>query len=180
MRTSIGRTDSGDVDTVDFNISDSALIAFAVLADDGSSGDEGDSRPISPLPFDATAFPDGISSGDVTQTTAVLWARASKPGLVSFQISNEAGFHHVISAWQVSVVDSLVPAKVEVNGLNPDHRYYYRAIDADGHVAEGTFETAAKLGQHKGLTFGVFADSRGELARPIPRLRMRRLPVSIC
>ena len=134
---------------------------------------------ISPLPYDATAFPDGVSSGDVTQTSAVLWARASKPGVVAFQISNDPGFHHVIGTGEVNIVNTLVPAKFEVDGLHPDHRYYYRVIDADAHVAEGTLETSPKFGQYKGFTFGVFADCAAT-SRPIPPLRTRRLRVSIC
>jgi hypothetical protein len=56
---------------------------------DGADASERDGRTdhdrepderISPLPYDATAFPDGVSSGDVTQNSAVLWARASSLG----------------------------------------------------------------------------------------------------
>ena len=47
--------------------------------DRGHHDDDGDEH-ISPLPYDAAAFPDGVSSGDVTQTSAVLWTRATRSG----------------------------------------------------------------------------------------------------
>ena len=128
--------------------------------DHGHHDGEGNEH-IAPLPYDASAFPDGVSSGDVTQSSAVLWARASHTGKVTFQIATDAGFHHVVDTRTVSVSNTLVPAKVKVDDLRPDERYYYRAIDASGHVAEGTLETAARLGQHEGFSFGVGGDTRG-------------------
>src|SRR5262245_20327496 len=128
--------------------------------DHGRHNGEG-SEHISPLPYDAAAFPNGISSGDVTQTSAVLWTRASHTGRITFQISTDAGSHHIVDTRTVSVSDTLVPAKVKMDHLDPNERYYYRAVDASGHVAEGTLETAAKLGQHKSFSFGVGGDTRG-------------------
>jgi phosphodiesterase/alkaline phosphatase D-like protein len=159
----------------DLNVTDnsfeSAILGSADRPDDKDDG-RGDenNKSLSPLPYDATAFPDGVSSGDVTQKSAVLWARANEPGVVTFQISSDPDFHHVIGLHAVSVADSLDPAKVLIDGLHSDQRYYYRAVDADGHIAEGTFETAPKLGQHEGFTFGAAGDTRGELA-PYPSIK---------
>ena len=137
--------------------------------DHGHHHDEGNEH-IFPLPYDAAAFPDGVSSGDVTQTSAVLWTRAGHSGSVTFQVATDPGFHHIIDALTVSVGDTLVPAKVKVDNLHPDQRYYYRAVDPGGHVAEGTLETAAALGHHDGFSFGVGGDTRGELA-PYPSIK---------
>jgi phosphodiesterase/alkaline phosphatase D-like protein len=125
---------------------------------------------ISPLPYNATAFPDGVASGDVTQTSAVLWTRASHTGRVTFQVATDPGFHHIVDTLTVNVTNTLVPAKVQVDDLHADQRYYYRAVDAAGHVAEGTLQTAARLGHHEGFTFGAAGDSQGELA-PYPSLK---------
>jgi hypothetical protein len=99
---------------------------------DGADASERDGRTdhdrepderISPLPYDATAFPDGVSSGDVTQNSAVLWARASSLGQLTFQISPYADFRHVVATRVATVGHSLLPAKVEVVGLHTDQRY---------------------------------------------------------
>jgi phosphodiesterase/alkaline phosphatase D-like protein len=110
------------------------------------------------------AFPNGVSSGDVTQTSAVVWARAVETGRLTFQIATDPSFHHVIKTKKVFVDDPFVPEKVEFEHLKPGTQYFYRAIDASGDVIEGTFETAAKLGTHTGLHFGVVGDWRSDLA----------------
>ena len=114
--------------------------------------------------FDSSAFPNGISSGDVTQTSAVLWTRAVEKGQLKFQVATDPSFHHVVKTQNVKVNDPLVPVKAGFDHLNPDTQYYYRAIDADGNVITGTFETSAKLGTHQGFHFGVGGDFAGELA----------------
>jgi PhoD-like phosphatase, N-terminal domain len=167
----IRRPDFDDDDIPDLNRSTYEMSdAWGVRAGDDHDRDDHDrddhhhgegNEHIPPLPYDATAFPDGVSSGDVTQTSAVLWARASQTGKVTFQIATDSGFHHIVDTRTVSVSNTLVPAKVEVDDLNPNQRYYYRALDASGHVAEGTLETAAKLGHHEGFSFGVGGDTRG-------------------
>src|SRR5262249_49907232 len=81
---------------------------------------------IAPLPYNATAFPDGVSSGDVTQTSAILWTRAGHTGHVTFQVATDPKFHHIVDVVTVNVADTMVPAKVKVDNLHPDQRYYYR------------------------------------------------------
>ena len=114
--------------------------------------------------FNGTAFPNGVSSGDVTQTSAVLWTRAVETGRLTFQIATDPSFHHVVKTKKVTVTDPLVPVKVEFDHLKPNKEYFYRAIDADGNVITGTFETSAALGTHEGFHFGVGGDWIGELA----------------
>jgi hypothetical protein len=89
---------------------------------------------------------------------------------VTFQVATDAKFHHIVDVVTVNVADTMVPAKVKVDNLHPDQRYYYRAVDASGHTAEGTLETSASLGHHEGFSFGVGGDTRGELA-PYPSIK---------
>jgi phosphodiesterase/alkaline phosphatase D-like protein len=110
------------------------------------------------------AFPNGVSSGDVTQTSAVLWTRADETGQLKFEISTDPSFCHVVTTKKVTVTDPMVPVKIEVDHLKPGEEYFYRVIDASGDVIEGSFETAAKLGTHTGFHFGVIGDWRSELA----------------
>src|SRR6476620_9204736 len=100
--------------------------------------------------FDDIAFPNGISSGDVTQTSAVLWTHAVDLGQLTFQISTDSSFQHVVKSKKISVTDSAVPIKVEFDHLKPGTEYFYRAVDAEGHVINGSFATAASLGSHNG------------------------------
>jgi alkaline phosphatase D len=112
----------------------------------------------------STAFPNGISSGDVTQTSAVLWTRAVALGELTFEVATDASFTQIVNTEQVTVTDSTVPMKVQVTDLDPNQQYFYRAIDADGHTIAGSFATASELGSYDGFHFGVGGDWIGELA----------------
>jgi phosphodiesterase/alkaline phosphatase D-like protein len=116
----------------------------------------------------ASAAPllNGVASGDVGQSQATLWARANTVGAVPFEYSSTPSFNGGTLGVVANVVDQTAPAKVTVNGLQANTRYYYRATDAGGNVSEGTFKTAAASGAN-GLRFGVSGDWRGELA-PFP------------
>lgn len=111
-------------------------------------------------------FPNGVASGDTTQTSTFLWARSTVPGDVTFEYSLTANFAAILGAEIATVTDPMLPVKVEVTGLQPGTTYYYRAVEGQ-ETAVGHFVTPAAPGEHEGLTFGVSGDWRGELA-PYP------------
>jgi phosphodiesterase/alkaline phosphatase D-like protein len=116
----------------------------------------------------ATTLPNSVASGDVAQTSAVLWARASAPGTVTFNYGTAENFAGALTA-TATVTDTLIPAKVAVSNLTPGTRYYYRATDSAGVSAQGRFNTAAAPTTRRGLRFGVSGDWRGEL-NPYPAI----------
>ena len=115
------------------------------------------------------ALPGGVASGDVTQTSAVLWARSNELGDVTFEYSTAADFSTVDGSQTVTVADAAVPAKAYLTGLDPARQYYYRATDAAAAKAEGRFKTAAELGTFAGLHFGASGD--WQQAGPYPSLK---------
>ncbi len=114
-------------------------------------------------------LPQGVASGDVTPNSAVLWTRTTARGAVRFEVSTSRNFSSPVTSGVVQVTDTEVPAKWTVTGLQPATTYSYRAVDAAGSSAFGTFRTAAAAGQRPGIRFGVSGDSRGELA-PFPAI----------
>lgn len=118
-----------------------------------------------------TAFPNGVSAGDVTQRTAVLWTRAVEAGHLRLQIATDPSFRHIVETEKVFVTDPTVPVKIEVDHLKPGTEYYYRFIDASGDVIEGRFETAARPGTHDGFHFGVISDAHGAEFAPFVAIR---------
>ena len=112
----------------------------------------------------SAAFPNGISSGDVTQTSAVLWTRAVSLGELTFVVATDSTFNNIVATEDVTVADINVPVKVQVTDLDPNQQYFYRAIDADSNIIVGSFATAAELGTHDGFHFGVGGDFMGDLA----------------
>lgn len=110
-----------------------------------------------------------IASGDVTQTSAVLWAQSTFTGYVRFEFSIYPDFDYIFGYNAVAVTDPMQPVKVTFNSFTPGQTYYYRAIDAAGDVATGQFTTANALGTQAGFRFGVAGDWRGELS-PYPAM----------
>ncbi len=111
-----------------------------------------------------------IAVGDVTQTTAVVWALTSNVGRVIFEVALDPGFRATYKLAAGEVRNPAVPVKSAFDGLEPNTRYYYRATDARRETAEGTFKTAAGPDQRVGLRFGVSGDWRGDIA-PYPAIR---------
>jgi phosphodiesterase/alkaline phosphatase D-like protein len=114
-------------------------------------------------------FPNGVSAGDTAQTNTVLWARSTVPGLVEFNLSTSPDFSDLVGQATASVVDPMIPVKVQISELVPGTTYYYRATSATGVSETGRFETPASDGTHAGLRFGVSGDGRGDLA-PFPAI----------
>ena len=118
----------------------------------------------------SAAFPNGVSSGDVTQNSAVLWTRAVKIGALTLEIATDAAFTTVVRTENLDIIDPMVPEKVVVDGLDPAQEYFYRFTDASGDVIAGRFETANELGEEHGFHFGIVADMHGRLV-PYPAIK---------
>ncbi len=116
-----------------------------------------------------SGLPNGISSGDTSSDSTVLWARSSSPGFVEFEVRKAGG--RSVYKTEVEVLDPAVPAKITVTDLQAGTRYRYRVTGVNGDKINGTFKTAADGNRRdKGLTFGVTGDWRGELA-PYPAIK---------
>jgi 3-phytase/alkaline phosphatase D len=111
-----------------------------------------------------TTLPNGVAAGDVTQTSAVLWAHSTATGKVTFDVATDSDFAQTINTLTADISDATIPVKVSVDGLAPGKQYYYRVTDAAGNTVQGKFRTPAASGTKTGLRFGVSGDWRGELA----------------
>lgn len=108
-------------------------------------------------------FPNGVASGDTTQTTTVLWARSTIPGELIFELALDSTLSTPVGLYQAIVVDSQIPVKLELDKLSPGTLYFYRITDAANQAIIGRFHTAASPGSRAGIRFGVSGDWRGEL-----------------
>jgi len=112
-------------------------------------------------PAFAETLPNGVASGDTTQTQTVLWTRSTVVSDVTFEYSTNEDFSDAASV-TVPVADAVIPVKASIDGLTPDTLYYFRASNGTDTVS-GRFHTAADAGTRRGLRFGVSGDWRGEL-----------------
>jgi phosphodiesterase/alkaline phosphatase D-like protein len=101
----------------------------------------------------------GVAAGDVTDNSAVLWARSLTSGTIRFEVSTDPDFHEVIRHSNVTVAAGGT-AHAQFENLRDGVQYYYRAVAENGDVESGEFTTAFRDGFH-GLTFGVSGDWRG-------------------
>ncbi len=91
-------------------------------------------------------FPQGLASGDPQSDAVLLWTRAvpdMPAGTVDLicQMSTDEAFSTVVTETRITVTaDSDFTARVFVEGLAPDTRYFYRFI-ADGEVGAHTGRT---------------------------------------
>ena len=116
-----------------------------------------------------STLPNGVASGDTTQTSTLLWTRSTVLGNVGFEYSTDPNFSNSLGTLTETVTDVTVPVKVELTNLKPGTQYFYRVRDAAGTSAVGQFRTAAELGNRQGLRFGVAGDWQGQLT-PFPAI----------
>jgi len=117
-------------------------------------------------------LPNGVASGDVTQTTAVLWTHSTVLGEVRFEYSVFDDFVIVDGNETAIVVDVNQPVKVRISGLISATQYYYRITDANNEVAAGRFRTPSDIGISAGLRFGA----SGDWQQPPPFPSIKNVP----
>jgi phosphodiesterase/alkaline phosphatase D-like protein len=115
------------------------------------------------LPASAQLF-NGVASGDVTDTSVVLWAGGEG---VSFELSTDSAFgsFQTLAPGGGTGVGG-VPAKAFAENLLPGTDYFYRARAADGSTATGEFTTLPAAGVRAPLRFGQLTD--WQQAPPFP------------
>ena len=114
-------------------------------------------------------LPSGVAAGETTTNSVLLWTRSDEPGALRFDVATDADFRDIVASADCSAVDALQSVKASITGLAAGTQHWYRAIDASGAVAVGTFRTIRDLGR-TGFHMGVSGDWRGELM-PLPALR---------
>jgi len=144
----------------------SGVTPLLVLCAAGGSWSEAKAQV---APAGAT-LPNGVASGDVTQTTAVLWARASALGTVRFTYAAAAAPGKPLGVVEVEAVGLFQPVKVQIGGLEAGTAYVYSAQDAAGASSSGRFTTPAAAGEQRGVRLAISGDWRGELS-PYPSVR---------
>ena len=94
-------------------------LAAAVFALAGS----GAGASVRTASHDAPSVTHGVVVGDVTERTAVLWARADREGTLKVHLSG--GKHHGVARLDVHAADDYT-GQVVLTGLRPDTTYRYR------------------------------------------------------
>lgn len=117
-------------------------------------------------------FKYGVSSGDVSSSSAILWARADKAGTALLQLKSKGGFGPCdISSAPKSMKAKAVKGndftlQLRVNKLKPGLKYQYRwCMEGGKRSAVGHFDTAPSANQAKTIHFAISGDQD---ASPLP------------
>jgi len=107
------------------------------------------------------SFPDGVASGDVTSSTAVLWARVVSRARVKVEVSTDAGFNGQ-AAFRLTLspsTDDDLTVNVLAFGLDAETTYYYRFRQGGATSDTGTFRTAPAANATSAVSFAFSGDS---------------------
>jgi phosphodiesterase/alkaline phosphatase D-like protein len=108
-------------------------------------------------------FPDGVASGDVTPTSAVLWTRVDRALPLKVEVSSSPSFQGPEAFKQTvhpSTGDGLA-AKALATPLEPGTQYYFRWRHGSAMSPVGSFRTPPLPDQPADVRFAYTADSDG-------------------
>jgi phosphodiesterase/alkaline phosphatase D-like protein len=115
-------------------------------------------------------FPDGVASGDVTSTRAILWTRADTATNIKVEVFDNAALipPKVFQGKFKTSAARDFTVKIDATGLQPNKQYWYRfRKDADlGDV--GTFKTAPDTATAANLKLTYTGDSDGTRVNGVP------------
>jgi alkaline phosphatase D len=114
----------------------------------------------------------GVASGEVTDTSAVLWTRADQEGNLNVELSTTSDFSAPTVFLPLGVTTAMedFTAKVVADLLNPATTYFYRwHHESSGSVSvTGTFHTAPTSDTLTTVRFAFTGDSDGTLVDGVP------------
>ncbi len=123
--------------------------------------------------FAEDPFQLGVASGDPTSTGGVLWTRlAPRPfepdggmdgtrTVVSWEVANDEQFQTIVKKGRATAAPELsFSVHVDVDGLLPDHWYFYRFTSGDAVSKTGRFRTTPADGVQTPLAFAFASCQR--------------------
>lgn len=113
-------------------------------------------------------FTDGVASGDVTSSSAILWTRIDRDTNVKVEVWNDPALHGKRAFQRVIPHTSAArdfTIKVDATGLAPNTTYSYRFkhddVDGQSFSEVGTFRTAPNPGSAVDIRFTYTGDADG-------------------
>jgi phosphodiesterase/alkaline phosphatase D-like protein len=111
--------------------------------------------------FGVKYFKSGRTAGEVTDHSAVVWARTSRKLSVRALVATDNGFEHVVARKKLEATNSTDrTVQTKVTGLKSNHHYHYRFCVVGKHTCsgKGEFETAPSPSDPKTIHFAYTGD----------------------
>ncbi len=111
--------------------------------------------------FAAKGFSYGVTAGDVTASSAILWGKANRSGEYRLQLAENRRFRRLAAERLVRAMrrnDNTVQAELEK--LDPGTRYFYRFVGRRGRRSDvGVFRTAPPADRDTAIEFAWTGDT---------------------
>jgi alkaline phosphatase D len=111
----------------------------------------------------AKGFSFGVAAGEITSSSAILWARPDSRRATMLEVATDRRFRDVVEERTVTPRrsdDNTVQALVR--GLRPGRTYYYRWLQRGGRRSDvGRFETAPRASANRTVNFAFSGDADG-------------------
>ena len=124
--------------------------------------------PAAILPASASGagFSLGVAAGEVTASSARLWAHATSPGATTLQVSTSRGFGRPVAQRRVVASRSRdLTVQAVVRRLSPGRTYHYRWLQRGRASSVGRFETAPRASANRTVRFAFTGDADATRAR---------------
>jgi phosphodiesterase/alkaline phosphatase D-like protein len=109
----------------------------------------------------ADEFRSGVTAGEVTNQSAIVWARTNRQAYVKAQVATDNLFQNVVAERTLLASDDNDhTVQTKFGGLSADTRYHYRFCFSDGSPCSnrGTFKTAPSPDADKTIKFAYSGD----------------------
>jgi len=105
-------------------------------------------------------FPQGVAAGDVAARAAIVWTRTDGPAPLSVEYAATPGFTGARTTTPFYTnPEHDYTANVELTGLDPGQRYYYRFVSGNARSISGTFATPPAADREDPVTLIWGADT---------------------
>ena len=107
-------------------------------------------------------FPAAVASGEVTQSSAVIWTRASSASVLDLEVSADPDFSSIVfKARREAEAAADFTVKADAFPLAPDTKYFYRWRSGTATSPAGRFRTAPAPDRSAAFKFVFAGDSDG-------------------
>jgi phosphodiesterase/alkaline phosphatase D-like protein len=114
---------------------------------------------LAPPALAAKGFELGVTPGEVTSSSAVLWGKATKSGKYSLQVARNGNFKGKTTQSVAAKKGHDNTLQKRVKGLRPNTKYWFRFVGKRGKRSDvGTFRTAPKPKQNATIRFAWSGD----------------------
>jgi phosphodiesterase/alkaline phosphatase D-like protein len=112
------------------------------------------------MPAAASAFKYGVTAGEVTSSSAILWTRAARTGVVTLEVARNRRFTRGLRRFSVRARRSRdLTVQGRVTRLKAGRRYYFRFLQGRRKSKRGTFITAPRRSANSTVEFAFTGDT---------------------